>query len=205
MAGRSEKFQEQKTKTTRRSQKNQLLYQQIDMSSNGTTSLNFSRIDEKVKSDISRLEKILDDYNEYKKRQEQEIILKRKRQKQVQNVQISIYSDFQKKEYKDSFYQAPSNSLGQTHKYNSLKNEKQSETQPYINPPIQSKKIAPSKTINIDNQKNTISQIKDLFPTKYLDNKQRGRDDNLRIKFIVGSLFLINTFIIILIIYINIK
>lgn len=204
MAGRLEKLYEQKSKITRRSQKNQLLYQQIDEFSNLTNNLNFNRIDEKVKSDISRLEKILDDYNEYKKRQEQEIILKRKKQKQIQSIQRSIYSDFQKKEYKNSFYQASSNILGQTHEYNSLKNDQQGKDQPHTNP-IQSRKIEPSRTVNTNNPKSTISQVKDLFPFQHIDSKQIGRNNNLKIKFIVGTLFLINTFIIILIIYINIK
>lgn len=170
MASRMDKYYNKNFQATNRSQRNQLLYQEDK---------------KQYRSDMgSKLEEIFQNEKDYKKRRE---ILKEK---------ILEDDDYSFNNYRNhSTYKAPISkqedekikNLIQTIVINSYNNQvRKLKLQ-------QLRKIIENKSPSEINQTKQIDKVDPIFSIKKINESQKDRNINLKIKITVGIIFLINT------------
>ncbi len=202
MASRMEKYYNQSSSNTKRSQKNQLLYQEIDNLYQKET-------------DITRVERLLKNYQDYKtihNRYNDETI-----EELDSNFQRNKYNTYRLKA--DNLHQREMN-IEEDQKIRRLidhitmtsyLNKRKSNL---IEQNLFSKKEYKKKATNINDLFNELkysspkkeeTSLNDFFDVHKDDEKEKTRRANLKVKIIVGILFLINTIAIFFLIYRAIK
>lgn len=202
MASRMEKYYNQPSSNTNRSQKNRLLYQEIDNLRQRET-------------DITRVERLLKNYEDYKtihNRHNNETI-----EEQDSNFQRNKYNTYRLKT--DNPYQKEISieedqkikQLIDTITMTSYLNKRKPNA---IEQSLFSNQEYKRKATNINDLFNELKypkskkekiSLNDFFSIHKDDEKEKTRKANLRVKIIVGLLFLMNTVAIIFLIYKAIK